>query len=217
MLKKLQEKNTQLSICHVTDPSFSRFGKVLEDFPAEEAAAKIQETTVPEIGNKYVRSVPEWEKAPFLNKIEDSYYGQMPVQIGYCNGNSSSLAGLEYHKGSEINIGETDFILLIGSILDIQEGQFHTDDIHAFYIPALTAVELYQTTLHLAPCKVADQGFKCMVILPSGTNAPLEEESNDPLLFMKNKWLLSHPENKKFMEQGAHSGITGTDVYVQQV
>ena len=68
----------------------------------------------------------------------------------------------------------------------------------AFLIPAGTTIEVYATTLHYAPCNVAASGFKCVVVLPKGTNTDitLEEKHTpeDDLLFARNKWLLSHPD-----------------------
>ncbi|MFZ4451271.1 DUF4867 family protein [Salibacterium aidingense] len=215
MLKQLQSLNSHLAIQHVEDRSFSTFGRVLPRFPAAEAVDRLKETDIPAGGNVYIPSVDRWENDTFRQHIEKMYYGEMPIQIGYCNGNSSSLQGLEFHKGSEINVGATDFVLLLGSVLDIEEDRFHTKNIQAFYVPEATAVELFQTTLHLAPCKTTGAGFQCMVILPRGTNAPLEKTADDKLLFMKNKWLLSHPENKKFTAKGAHAGLEGPDLEIQ--
>ena len=43
-------------------------------------------------------------------------FGEMEIQIGYCNGHNSMLNALEYHKSSEINVAATDAVLLLGSI-----------------------------------------------------------------------------------------------------
>ena len=52
-----------------------------------------------------------------------------------------------------------------------------------FFVPAGTAVELYATTLHYAPCSVDGKEFRCGVVLPRGTNeklsaAPSDEDEN---------------------------------------
>ncbi|SFO94629.1 DUF4867 family protein [Salibacterium halotolerans] len=214
MLKDIQERNPHITIHHVKHEAFSVFGRVLEYFPVEDALQKLRTVDTPPEGNIYVRSVPEWEQDAFRTEVEQQFYGEMPVQIGYCNGNSSTLRGLEFHKGSEINVGASDFILLVGSVLDITENRYDTENIQAFYVPEATAVELFQTTLHLAPCKTTEAGFRCMVVLPRGTNAPLDYESDDKLLFMKNKWLLSHPENRRFLDKGAYPGMYGPDIYI---
>ena len=42
-----------------------------------------------------------------------------------------------------------------------------------FFVPAGTAFEMYETTLHYAPCGVDGKGFKDVIILPKGTNADI--------------------------------------------
>lgn len=46
-------------------------------------------------------------------------FGELPIQIGYCNGHNSKLNALEYHRSSEVNVAVTDIILLLGSEQDI--------------------------------------------------------------------------------------------------
>ena len=81
-------------------------------------------------------------------------------------------------------------------------------------MPKGTAVEMYQTTLHLSPCRVCDAGFKGVVILPRGTNTPLDEKTpnGDPeskLLLQRNKWVIAHPEREPLIKQGAYPGLLG--------
>ncbi|MCA0986603.1 DUF4867 family protein [Guptibacillus algicola] len=214
MIDVLKELNQHLEIESVHTNSFLPFGRVLNDFPFNEMAERMDKTVIPEEGNQYLPSIRELEEEALKGFVENRYFGGMPVQIGYCNGNNSSLGGLEFHKGSEINVAITDFVLLLGHTNDIVDNQYDVTNIKAFFVPKGTAIEMYQTTLHLAPCKVGDEGFKCTVILPEGTNTPLTEEQKevDPLLFMKNKWLLAHTEHQRFMEMGAHKGIIGENI-----
>ncbi|WP_173915431.1 DUF4867 family protein [Halobacillus sp. Marseille-Q1614] len=217
MLENLRAENRHLEIHDVRGQAFQRYGNVLEDFQSEWLAKVMENFPVPEGGNRYVPSVSELEEADVKTLIEQKYYGGMDCQIGYCNGSNSNLGGLEYHKGSEINVAITDMVLLVGHLTEVKEDFFDTTFLKAFYVPKGTAIEMYQTTLHLAPCKVTQAGFKCVVILPKGTNIPLqdEEKKNDPLLFMKNKWLFAHEEHERFVSQGAHIGIRGPNVFVQ--
>ena len=67
---------------------------------------------------------------------------------------------------------------------------------------------MYQTTLHLSPCRVTDEGFRDIVILPKGTNTPLEHrdeavEAEGVLLLQKNKWVISHPGQEPLIRQGS--------------
>jgi len=89
--------------------------------------------------------------------------------------------------------------------------------VEAFLVPAGTAVELYGTTLHYAPCGVDGKGFKGIVILPEGTNTELEavpeKNGEDALLFAKNKWLVAHQESG-LEADGAFIGLKGENLSI---
>ena len=140
--------------------------------------------------------------------------GGLPVQIGYCNGHNEKLNGLEYHRSSEINIAVTDMILLLGKQQDIEsDDTYDTAKVKAFFVPAGT-VEVYATTLHYAPCGVDKKGFRCVVVLPKGTNYPIEQPhllKEDKLLAASNKWLLAHEEAKI---AGAFNGLKGENISI---
>lgn len=212
--------NKHLSFYLISDSRFLRYGKILKGYDFSELYFYLKDfTTIPDEGNIYIGSVPELEKAAVKEYIQTNFYGNMPIQIGYCNGRNSALNGLEYHKGSEINIAVTDLVLLLGNVQDIEDNSYDTSNIEAFFVPEGTAVELFGTTLHFAPCKVTEHGFKTVVILPSGTNEQLNKEIKrltleDELLFMKNKWLLAHPERTVLIEKGANGGLKGENIQV---
>ena len=143
--------------------------------------------------------------------------GGGPTQTGYCNGHNHLLNAVEYHRDSEINIAVTDLILILGKEQDITEDHtYDSSKMEAFLIPAGTTIEVYATTLHYAPCNVAASGFKCVVVLPKGTNTDitLEEKHTpeDDLLFARNKWLLSHPDANI---AGSVAGIKGENLSVK--
>ena len=139
----------------------------------------------------------------------------MPIQIGYCNGRNSTYNGFEYHKGSEINVAVTDFMLVLGHTwLIAKDGTYKVEDATVFFVPKGTAIEMFQTTLHLSPCKVTDEGFKGVVVLPKGTNTPLDKKPEDKtgenkLLLQRNKWVIAHPEREPLIKQGAFPGLIG--------
>ncbi|MGD6961241.1 MULTISPECIES: DUF4867 family protein [unclassified Fictibacillus] len=216
-------KENSMIIEHVSDDSFKSYGKVITGYDFTRLMNTMKQSTkIPEHENVYVASEPILEDDLVKKQIETYFYGEMPAQIGYCNGRNSTLNGLEYHKGSEINIAVTDLVLLLGKVQDIENNTFHSNNVRAFFIPEGTAIEIYETTLHFAPCKVQESGFKCIVVLPKGTNEPLEvapaerEKSTDEdhLLFMKNKWLIAHPDRKQLIEKGAYPGIIGDNIEV---
>ena len=219
MIEHLREVN-DVPIYDVQDDKFKTYGRIIKGYDTEEIINHmIAHTSIPEAGNIYVASVPELEELPLKKELEQVFYGGMPIQMGYCNGRNSTYNGFEYHKGSEINIAVTDQMLVLSHIWKIKENMIHVDDAEIFFIPKGTIFEMYQTTLHLSPCKVTDEGFKTVVILPKGTNTPLSEEekavrntSADPeakLLLQRNKWVLSHPERKPLIDQGAWPGLLG--------
>lgn len=214
---ELKSLNTHLNFYHVEDEAFRPFGKVLKGYDVSSLVNYVKENTeIPEDGNVYIASVPEMESNSIKKEFEQYTYGEFPVQIGYCNGRNSNLNGLEFHKSNEINVAVTDMILLLGSVQDITEDRtYESHNVSAFYLPKGTVIEMYGTTLHLAPCKTSHDGFKCIVVLPEGTNTELEAgKHKDPLLLMKNKWVLAHPDNKKMINRGAHPGIRGENLEV---
>ncbi|OLS35445.1 DUF4867 family protein [Bacillus sp. MRMR6] len=215
----LKTLNTHISFFHVNQQEFVPYGKILYNHDFNELQSYMMKTNIPEEGNIYVPSVTEMEETKIKEQVQSNFYGHLPIQIGYCNGRNSTLNGLEYHKGSEINIALTDLVLLLGKVQDIKSNSYDSQMIRAFYIPKGTAIELYGTTLHFAPCKVTDEGFKVIVILPAGTNRPLNKEiekrtEEDTLLFMTNKWLLAHPEREMLISRGAYPGIKGENIQV---
>lgn len=210
---QLKEMNPGLVIEAVTGQSFRKYGHVLEGYDFNEIVDYIlEETIIPGEGNLYVASDEKMENMAIKAKLQQQIYGELPIQIGYCNGMNSTLNGLEFHKGSEVNVAVTDLVLLLGCVQDIVDGRYHSDQVQAFFLPKGIVVEIYATTLHFAPCKTEQSGFKCVVVLPQGTNLPLTNTQEGDMLFAKNKWLLVHPERKALVEKGAYIGIDGENI-----
>ena len=185
-----------MKIQNVADDAFRRYGKVLEGYDFTELLKEMKHTPVPE-DVTYVPSVEEMEALPVAKELQNKGYGGLPIEIGYCNGHNKKLNGLEYHRSSEINVAVTDLVLLIGHQQDVEKDfTYDTSKVEAFLVPAGTAIEVYATTLHYAPCHVNESGFQCVVVLPKGTNTELTfekaAEGEDKLLTAKNKWLIGH-------------------------
>lgn len=217
MLKHLNEVN-DVKILSVFDEAFKPYGNVVTGYDFSEVVAYMeQSTSIPENGNVYVASVEDMEKIPVIKDVEDYFYGSMPIQVGYCNGRNTTYNGFEYHKGSEINIAVTDFMLVLGHTwLIADDGTYKVEDAQPFFVPKGTAIEMYQTTLHLSPCRICDEGFKGVVILPRGTNTPLDHKPENPqgedkLLLQRNKWVIAHPEREPLIKQGAFPGLLGVN------
>ncbi len=205
-----------MEIKKVTDAAFKKYGKVVQgiDFgPLVDALAK---TPVPE-GVDYLPSVAELEATPTFAQLQTKSFGELPTQIGYCNGHNYKLNALEYHRSSEINVGGTDAILLVGLQSDITDDfTYDTSLVEAFFLPKGTAVELYATTLHYAPCSANDDGFQVGIVLPKDTNLPLDSAHDvweDKLITAKNKWLIGHKEGG--LDAGAHIGLIGENICIK--
>ena len=204
---------------NVKDQEFSGYGRVLElDCQAVTDCLR-EKTPLPE-DVVYVASEKSLEKLPVFKQLQDEFYGGMPIQFGYCNGHNHQLNAVEYHRCSEVNIAAEDMILLLGRQQDIdwEHTAYDTAKMEAFLVPAGTAVELYATTLHYAPCSAGEeQGFRCGVVLPRGTNEELkvqrEKTGEGRLLFAVNKWLIAHPDSGLDRE-GAVVGLTGKNLTI---
>ncbi len=201
----------------VTDPAFSRYGKVVKNVDFTALVEALQQTPCPQ-GVVYEPSVEQLETLPVYGQLQEISYGELPIQIGYCNGNNHKLNALEYHRSSEIDVAASDLILLLGWQPDIQEGDtYDTSKVEAFLLPKGMGVELYATTLHYAPCNAQDGGFRCAIILPKGTNLPLDGTHDaggeDRLITAKNKWLIGHPEGG--LPEGCHLGLVGENICVK--
>lgn len=204
-----------MEIFSVGDEKFRKYGKVWDGFECSKILKEMEHTPLPD-DVIYVPSVEEMEVLQEAVEFQNRVYGGLPIQIGYCNGNNHKLNALEYHRNSEINIAVTDMILLIGQLADVTpEHTYDTAKVEAFHVPAGTVVEMYETTLHYAPCNVGDNGFKCVVILPKGTNTEIDfvlpKTGEDALMTAKNKWLIAHEEAGI---EGAFNGLRGENLTV---
>lgn len=204
-------------IHNVNDAAFRPYGRVISGIDVSGILEVLSHTERPLDHTIYVPSDPALEANAAGREMQRIIYGELPVQIGYCNGFNQYLNGLEYHRSSEINIAENDLILLLGRQQDITADlKYDTAKVEAFLVPAGTVIEVYATTLHYAPCSVNGQPFRCVVVLPRGTNEALKEEhgrtGEDRALRAVNKWLLSHPDAH---EKGAWEGLVGENLKVE--
>lgn len=209
-----------MEIKKVTDAAFKKYGRVISHVDVAELVAALKETPIP-ADVVYEPSVESLEKLPVKEELSSVIYGEMPIQIGYCNGHNKKLNALEYHRDSEINIAAEDAVLMLGSLQDVEaDFTYDTSKVEAFLVPAGTAVEIYATTLHYAPCHVEDGGFQVAVVLPKGTNYELKTThakvengkatNEDALLAAVNKWLIGHAEGG--LPEGSFLGLKGENL-----
>ena len=209
-----------MKIYSVNDPEFREYGRVINNVDFTELVEAMKKTPLPE-GVVYEPSVAELEALPVYEPLSTTTYGEMPIQIGYCNGHNSKLNALEYHRDSEINVAATDAILMLGLMKDVQpDFTYDTANVKAFLVPAGTAVEVFATTLHYAPCGVDGNGFQVTIVLPKGTNYPLKNarpravgtttDNEDCLITATNKWLIGHAEGG--LDEGSFLGLVGKNL-----
>ena len=205
-----------MTVRKVADPAFKAYGRVITGYDFSGLLKAMEHTPLPE-DVIYIPSLPEMEALSDAKELERGIYGQMPIQMGGCNGHNKKLNAVEYHRDSEVDIAVDDLILILGKQQDIEEDHtYDTSRMEAFLVPAGTAVEVYATTLHYAPCHVKDEGFRCVIVLPKGTNLDMEpvdvKDPEDRLLFARNKWLIGHAEGG--LPEGAFIGLKGENLSV---
>lgn len=202
-----------MKIYNINDASFKKYGKILKNYKFDELLNLMENSDCGE-NVVYYPSVEKLENTNDMKILQNEVYGGMPIQIGYCNGQNNKLNALEYHRDSEVNIAATDLILLLGLQQDITEDfTYDSSKVEAFLVPKGTAIEVYATTLHYAPCGVDNKNFKCVVVLPKGTNTDIDfeisKENENALLFARNKWLIAHEEANI---ENAVNGIYGENI-----
>ena len=118
-LESLRKLNSY-PIHSVLDPAFSGYGKVVENHDVPEALAWLSANTeIPETGI-YVPICPELESLAFCAKAAAEVFGCMEIQVGYCNGKTSGLDALEYHKSPEYTAADADVVLFLSSSLKMR-------------------------------------------------------------------------------------------------
>ena len=215
-LEQLRKKNPDLPLFCVTDPEFAPYGRVLPCADADALSRGMEQTGIPESGNRYVASEPAFEGLEAIETVKKTVFGGMPIQAGFCNGRGFTLNAEEYHKCSEVNYTTTGLVLLLALPSDLHDRTLDARNVKGFYLPSKTLVEIHPRVLHFAPCRIQDAGFNCLVVLERGTNAPLD--AVDPsapgeqgLLWMQNKWLICHPDSPQ-AAKGAFVGIRGENI-----
>ncbi|MBP3808107.1 MAG: DUF4867 family protein [Eubacterium sp.] len=206
-----------MTIYSVFDPEFAEFGKVLEGYDTSELVKAMEAVDMPAEGVAYEPWIDSLEACGIMKELGDNAFGGMPIELGMCWGYNKALNCLEYHRNSEINIGATDFVLLLAKQEKIVDGKLNTADVVAFKAPAGAVVEVYATSLHYAPCMVTDDGFRVAVVLPKNTNTDLEKgavkNEEDKMLWARNKWLIAHPDASE-AKQGAYVGLVGENITI---
>lgn len=207
-----------MKILSVFDKEFASYGAVLEGYDFSEFIALLKTTETPDGKVLYRPSHEGLEATDVAKELQLRYYGDMPIQIGICNGQNTTLNCLEYHRDDEINVCATDIILLLAKQEEMENFTIDTSKVKAFLAPAGTAVMLRSSALHYAPCHVGEGAhFQVSVVLPRNTNTGMERPApkctEDKLLWARNKWLIAHPDAPE-AKRGAYVGLTGENITI---
>ena len=208
-----------MKLYQVHQEAFRPYGRVIGEMDFTALVEAMGETPCPMGETVYAPGDDKLEALPVSEELRTRIFGELPIQVGYCNGENYLLNAVEYHHTSEVNVAATDMILLLGRVQDVTAEQtYDAGRIEAFFVPKGTAVELYATTLHYAPCSPREgEGFRVTVVLPKGTNTDLAahhpRDGEDRLITAKNKWLIGHPDAE--LPAGSPIGITGENLSVR--
>ncbi len=215
MINILKSKNA-IPCYTVCDEAFRAYGRVRSDIDTAEIVAVGEQVAMPEAGASYTPSLDAFEALPVAAEIGVRCFGDTPAEIGFCWGYNSALDALEWHCCNEINIAVTDAVLILAKLADLDENnKLDSAKCKAFFVPKGTAVEVYSDSLHYCPCQVSDDGFRMVVGLSEGTNTPLDEKTDDPTFWMRNKWLIAHEDNAALLADGAYAGISGENYTIK--
>ena len=202
-----------MKMLSVSDPSFAKYGQVLNIDTSSFVDYLENKSQMPTTGNIYVRNDINMFSLKGKNEINEAYYGNAEIEIGYCNGFNSKLNCLENHTCPEVDIAGTDLVLLLALPSDIVNEKIDSKKVKAFYLKKGDAVLLYPYTFHFSPCKVNKNGFRSAIILSKGTNEDLKNIPSNKKLWKVNKWLYAHKDSEQ-AKLGAYIGIEGINLEV---
>ncbi len=202
-----------MKIYSIYDEAFKKYGQALDAPYYKQLKEAAKGLSLPVGATAYNASEAVLEEAEVLDHYSQ-HFGGLDVQIGYCRGENHLMNALEWHKSSEIAVALSDMILLLGDIRDMQNKKYDSSHLEAFRLKEGESIELWATTLHFCPISIGDTPFRNVVILPRGTNTPLDPPSDDKRLISKNKWLIIHPQFKAQLALGRDPAIIGENIKI---
>ena len=97
----------------VYDNEFASYGQVHYGYDTTKLVEAMNRIEMPASGTAYEPGIASLEELEIFEQFENRGFGGMPIQLGMCWGHNTKLNCLEYHRDSELNIGTTDYILLL--------------------------------------------------------------------------------------------------------
>ena len=95
-----------MTVRKVTDPAFKAYGRIITGYDFSGLLKAMEQTPLPE-DVIYIPSLPEMEALPAAKELENGIYGQMPIQIGCCNGISPGFRSGHCCGRPDSDIGKT--------------------------------------------------------------------------------------------------------------
>lgn len=215
-LPKIRLKNPDINIYSIFDDQFKLYGDIINVNFSEKDLFDIDlMIELPMEGNSYIAKSDELHKSRILCSIGEDVYGGLPFQIGYVAGYNNECNGFEYHQCSETMVFLTDAIIFLGQRHDLIENQYDINKSKAFFVPKGRCVELFSTTLHYSPCRIAKDGFKAVVFLLLNTNSPINEKNG--ICTKTNKWVITHPSKNQKIKEGVFPGLIGEIISINEL
>lgn len=194
----------------VKDSSFKSYGRVITEYDFSNMIQAMEEKNmigVPESGNQYIASVPAIEALPEFDWVRKNIFAGLSIQFGSGAGHNQAITAIEFHQGSEVIVAVTDALLVVGHRYDIVNNTYDSQLMESFLLEKGTAIELFSTTLHYSPIETNKTGYKQAIALIKGTNTPLTEEVDNPLVKVTNKFMLVHESRKDKIADGFLVGL----------
>lgn len=214
-LNNLRKLNKHVKIRGITNVTFRKYGMIVTGCDFEDMIKYMEERTpIPEEGCVHVSSIKSMGKYECTRHIQDNYFGEIPIQIGYCNGINSKLNCLTYHKSNTILLAVTDMVIFVGRVQDIYDSQYEVSKAEAYFVPEGVAIELYSCTLYSLPCRIEPSGFKCLKIGLKGTGAAAKNVDISDGPIKKNEWILAHPSYSIDMDGIKLNNLLGENVEI---
>jgi hypothetical protein len=215
-----------MNIFSVDDPEFDSYGRVVNGVDST-AIMDVLKMLPLQDDMRYVASEQMLEDLPAADFFRNHVFAGMPIQMGSVTGRNSRLDCLEHHMCSEIVMDTEDVVLLLAKreaveMIEDPEAQFgvrpqlDTSEVEAFSAHAGQIVELYNSTLHFAPCGMNDtHEYRGLVVLSKGTNGQKPDihaaAVEDLTLWAKDNWLLAHAGAPQ-AQAGAYVGLVGENI-----
>ena len=92
-----------MKILSVNDAEFRKYGRVVTNVDFAPLVEALKKTELPE-GVVYEPSVASLEATPVMKALTETTYGEMPIQIGYCNGHNKKLNALERELKAKLKV-----------------------------------------------------------------------------------------------------------------